>query len=70
VDVNQFVQQVLESGRTVLSEAESKQILQRYGVPVVTETIVATAAEAVAVARGMGFPVVLKGIGEKVLHKT
>jgi acyl-CoA synthetase (NDP forming) len=70
VDVNRFVQRVLESGRTALSEAESKRILRHYGVPVVTETTVSTAEEAVAAANGMAFPVVLKGIGDNVLHKT
>ena len=42
----------------------------RYGVPVVAETIAATAAEAAAAAVNIKFPVVLKGIGEGLLHKT
>ena len=70
MDVNQFVQQALGTGRTVLTEVESKQILRQYGVPVVDETIVSTAEQAVAAATAMGFPVVLKGISETVLHKT
>jgi hypothetical protein len=45
-------------------------ILGRYGVPVVTETIADTAADAVAAASEMGFPAVLKGIGDGLLHKT
>jgi acyl-CoA synthetase (NDP forming) len=70
VDVNQFIRQTLDAGRSVLNEAESKQILKQYGVPVVSEAIVATAEEAVRVATDAGFPVVLKGIGEQTLHKT
>ncbi len=70
MDVRQWVRRVLDSGRTVLTEAESKQILKRYGVPVVTETTVSTTEEAVAVTRKMGFPVVLKGNSPTVLHKT
>ena len=70
VDINQLVQRVQYAGRAVLTEAESKKILRDYGVPVVTETIVSTPEEAVAAANGMGFPVVLKGISETVLHKT
>jgi acyl-CoA synthetase (NDP forming) len=70
MDVNQFVTNVLESGGTVLSEVESKQILKQYGVPVVGETMVSTSEDAVIAATAMGFPVVLKGISETVLHKT
>ena len=70
MDVNSFVGHVLDSGRNILTEAESKQILEHYGVPIVTETIAATPEEAAAAASAMGFPVVLKGINETVLHKT
>jgi acyl-CoA synthetase (NDP forming) len=70
VDLHEFVQNALDSGKTVLTEAESKTILGRYDVPVIGETIVATAADAVAAAADFGFPVVLKGIGDGLLHKT
>ncbi|WP_319409961.1 acetate--CoA ligase family protein [uncultured Desulfosarcina sp.] len=70
MDLNEFVKNALESGIGALTEVESKKILGSYGVPVVAETIVATAAEAVAAAADMKFPVVLKGIGEGLLHKT
>jgi len=55
---------------TALTEYASKAFLKPYGVPVVDETQVKTAAEAVEAARRTGFPVVLKGLGEKLLHKT
>ncbi len=70
MDLNAFVTKALESGRTALTEAESKTILGRYGVPVVAETIAATAAGAAVAAADLGFPVVLKGIGDGLLHKT
>ena len=57
-------------GRTALTEAESKEILGRFGVPVVREKVSATPEEAVAAAHGFGFPVVLKGLGAKLTHKT
>ncbi|MFW5988738.1 MAG: acetate--CoA ligase family protein, partial [Desulfosudaceae bacterium] len=53
-----------------LSEAESKKILSRYGVPVVEEIEAADESGAVAAARELGFPVVLKGVGARLLHKT
>jgi acyl-CoA synthetase (NDP forming) len=70
VDLKAFVKSALESGRTALNEAESKTILGRYGVPVVTETIADTAADATAAAAEMGFPIVLKGLVDGLLHKT
>ena len=56
--------------RNALTEAESKQILSEYGVPVVPETIALTPDEAVKVAEKYGYPVVLKGLGSKLAHKT
>ena len=46
-------------GRGALTEAESKQVLKAYGVPVVAEAIAATPEEAMAIAGQIGFPVVL-----------
>jgi len=70
VDPQAFVKSLLDTGRTTLSEVESKTILQAFGVPVVAETAVSSADAAVEAARLYGFPVVLKGIGENLLHKT
>ncbi len=70
MDVNGYVHEALSSDRTALTEDESKEVLRQYGVPVVKETIAATTEKAVAVANEMGYPVVLKGIGENLLHKT
>jgi acyl-CoA synthetase (NDP forming) len=52
----------------VLDEAESKGLLSRYGVPVPPSKVVRNASEAVAAARELGFPVVVKALG--VAHKT
>jgi acyl-CoA synthetase (NDP forming) len=58
------------SGRTAISEHAAKRLLAAYGVPVVREVVANGAAEAVAGARDIGFPVVLKGLGSTLLHKT
>lgn len=58
------------SGKTALTEAESKRLLKYYGIPVVKEWVVKTEAEAVRQAKEIGFPVVLKGLGTKLTHKT
>ena len=53
-----------------LSEAESKALLRRYGVPVAAEEVVATAADAAAAAARIGYPVVAKLCGSAIAHKT
>src|SRR6056297_2175288 len=55
---------------SVLSEHAAKGFLAPYGIPVVDEKTAADSEEAVAAARAMGFTVVLKGLGERLLHKT
>jgi acetyl-CoA synthetase len=52
----------------VLNEAESKELLSKWGVPVPQGEVVASADEAVAVARSLGYPVVVKALG--IAHKT
>jgi succinyl-CoA synthetase beta subunit len=58
-----------EAGST-LSEADSKDLLGRFGVPFTPERIVATAEEAVAAADELGHPVVVKLNGDAIAHKT
>jgi acyl-CoA synthetase (NDP forming) len=53
-----------------LSEARSKAILRSYGVPVVEEAVASGVEEAVAAAEQFGWPVVLKGLGAELVHKT
>jgi len=53
-----------------LSEAESKTLLARHGVPVPAEAVAVTAAEAGEAAAGIGFPVAVKLCGRAIAHKT
>jgi len=53
-----------------LTESESKQVLIKYDVPVIEEKTAASPDEAADAASVIGFPVVLKGLGSSILHKT
>ena len=53
-----------------MSEFESRNILDSYGIPVVAATLVTTQQEAVEAAAGTGYPVVLKGCGADLTHKS
>jgi acyl-CoA synthetase (NDP forming) len=52
----------------VLDEAESKELIARYGVPIPSARVVDSAREAAAAADELGYPVVVKALG--VAHKT
>ena len=58
------------SGRYLLTEAESKELLASYGIPTVPTHIATSADEAVQKAEELGYPVVLKLHSETVTHKT
>jgi acetyltransferase len=68
--VSEFVQQVRVSGRTLLNEFESKQVLASYGIPVVETRAAASEDEAVAAASEIGYPVVVKLLSNTIAHKT
>ncbi len=59
-----------KTGRTILTEFESKQLLAAYGLPTVETRIALTENDAVKEAAGLGFPVVLKLHSETITHKT
>ena len=53
-----------------LDEVASKALLKAYGIPISKEAIAQTAAEAVKIARKIGFPVVAKVVSPDILHKS
>jgi acetyltransferase len=61
---------VRKSKRTILTEAESKQLLAAYRIPTVETRIAKTEELAAKAAEEIGFPVVLKLHSETITHKT
>jgi acetyltransferase len=53
-----------------LDEVASKKLLKAYGIPISKEAIAQTAAEAVKIAKQIGFPVVAKVVSAEILHKS
>jgi succinyl-CoA synthetase beta subunit len=53
-----------------LSEAESKALLARHGIPVPAEELVDSPEEAADAAERIGYPVVVKLCGRAIAHKT
>jgi len=58
------------SGRTILTEHESKLLLKFYGIPTVETRIARSADEAAEAATQIGYPTVVKLHSETITHKT
>ena len=68
--VRTIVKGALDEGRQLLTEPEAQRVLAAYGIPVVRTEVVADAAEAAAVAKKIGFPVVVKILSRQITHKS
>jgi acyl-CoA synthetase (NDP forming) len=56
--------------KQVWSDRQAKTLLTEFGVSFVPEAYVARASEVIPAARKFGFPVVVKGFGRNILHKS
>src|SRR6201998_1495197 len=59
-----------EAKGAALDGVASKALLKAYGIPVSEEAIPQTAADAVKIAKKIGFPVVAKVVSADILHKS
>jgi len=66
----EIINSVATTDRTILTEYESKKLLEAYGIPTTKTEIAATVDEAVSWAEKIGFPVVLKLYSLTITHKT
>jgi acetyltransferase len=57
-------------GRGALTEVESKQVFSAYGLPIAPTFLAKTEDEAVAMAKKIGYPVVMKIVSPQILHKS
>jgi acetyltransferase len=65
-----LIESVKKAGRTIFTEAESKELLACYNIPTVITKVAATEDEAAKLAGEIGFPTVLKLYSETITHKT
>ncbi len=68
--VRALLETIRAAGRTILTEAESKQVMALYGIPTVETRLAKNESEAAAFAKAIGFPVVLKLNSETITHKS
>jgi acetyltransferase len=59
-----------KNNRPALTEIEAKGVFEAYGLPVAKTFLAKTEDEAVAHAKKLGFPVVMKVVSPDILHKS
>ena len=70
MQVEKIIKEVQKSDRTILTEVESKQVLDAYGIPTVRTLVARSEEEAAEAAKKLGRTVVLKLYSELITHKT
>lgn len=66
----EIIEKAVRESRSALTEAEAKQVLQNFDIPVVNEIIYNNINELEKATSQISFPVVLKGLGSRLTHKT
>jgi acetyltransferase len=70
VQAAEILSTVRKGGRTILTEYESKKLLDTYGIPRIATELAASEDEAAEAAAAIGFPVVVKLNSFTITHKT
>ena len=65
-----IVEETHESGRVLMTEYGSKQLLSAYGIPTVETRVAETPPEAVDAAQTIGYPVAVKLHSKSITHKS
>jgi acetyltransferase len=68
--VTALFERVKSEGRLSIGDAEAREVMQAYGIPVPASGLARSAEDAVRLAEELGFPVVLKIASPDILHKT
>ncbi len=70
MNITEVIKDKIESNQTVLTEFESKQLLQEIGISVPVQKLTTSKEETISAAEEIGFPIVMKLMAEDVVHKS
>jgi len=68
--LKELIKMVRKEGRTLLNEAESKEFLTTYTIPVTMAQIAQDQVAAVSIAEKIGYPIVIKIVSPDISHKS
>lgn len=66
----EIIEKAIIEGKTALTEAQAKQVLKEFGIPVVEERTFENVDELKRSSGSVAYPAVLKGLGSRLTHKT
>ena len=64
------IRRILKEGRTILTEEESKDFLNIYGIPTTLPYLARDDNDAVRIAARIGYPVAVKIVSKDIIHKS
>ena len=70
MNIAEVLKKKIDNGQNVLTEFESKELLEEIGIKIPAQNLTKTKDETIAAAEKIGFPVVLKLMAEDVVHKS
>jgi acetyltransferase len=70
IDALKVINRARTEGRDSLTEIEAKEVFSAYGLQITKTHLAKTEDEAVALAKEIGFPVVMKIVSPDILHKS
>ncbi|MFX1343492.1 MAG: acetate--CoA ligase family protein [Promethearchaeota archaeon] len=70
MNIAEVLKNKIETNQTVLTEFESKELLQEVGIPVPGQKLTTSKEDTRSAAEQIGFPVVLKLMAEDIVHKS
>ncbi len=59
-----------KDGRIILTEIESKQIIEEEGIKVIETRLAKTKQDAISIAGDIGYPVAMKVVSSEIVHKS
>ena len=65
-----IIERARQDGRTILTDIEARELIGAYGIRSPRSVLARSAAEAVAAAEAIGYPVVLKIASPDIVHKS
>jgi len=70
MNIAELLKKKIEANQTVLTEFESKELLEEIGIVVPDQSLTSSKEETLSAAEKIGFPIVLKLMAEDVIHKS
>ena len=68
--VSEIISKYRSSGLLQINESDAKKILAAYGINIAKSALVTSAEEAVKLADGIGYPMVMKIVSPDIIHKS